>query len=424
MATVLEELVTVLGFEIDDDDLVEYQKKLDGTAASLKKVSKWGLAAAAGISAYITLVASAVDRQFKFSQAAGSSFQELQRIGHAAGIAGASVSDVESSFARLNVLASQAARGQIPEAFAFLGINAREANGRLKTSRELFDEIADRIAGMKTPQEQADFAGALGFSTEMILLLRMGSREIGRLGAELESVGAVLTDAQGRRAEKFMDQMLRARAVFKGIGNDIAIYLMPRLGDAADKFFEWGRANRELIETNVEKWLERATTAMRPLALGIGAIVLGMAIMALGPVLIAAKWVAMGAAIGLVIDDILAHFEGKDSVTSKILDSFEDLGPSLKLIWDQMQGGFSTSFSGESALGAGGAAPGGVGMLPPRLSALAGAASIAGGGVGTVNQENNFIISSTDPAGVAREVAPKMDETARTIANLRSPTAS
>ena len=440
MATVLEELVTVLGFEIDDTDLQAYQQSMEGLEQTLKKVALAGVAAGAALSAFVGIVASATDRQFKFAQAAGSSFQDLQRIGHAAGIAGASVDDVEAAFARLNALTSQMARGQIPEAFAFLGITGTDAVGNLKTSKQLFDEIADRIAAMSSDQERADFAGALGFSTEMLLLLRMGSQEIGRLGAEVDAVGALISDKQGRDAENFMDAMLRLRLALRGIANTIAIFLMPVMEDAAQAFFVWATANRELIHSGLEKWLVVLTSAIRPLMIFFGMLLVAIAAITVAlvgwPAVIAAAAVAALASLSLWVDELWGYFHGEDSIIGRIGAAWTELWDvtipaavdkgwaAIKSKLDPIDDFFLGWLPGFGDSG-GGLAPGGAGGFTPSPPAFAGASFIGAGGNRSLHQENVFHINSTDPAGAGREVSGVQDDLYRKAASeFRAPEVS
>jgi hypothetical protein len=319
--SVLEELVTVLGFEVDDDDLKSFNKMTEEAHGQLKKIAAVGGAAAAGIGVFIHSIASATDETFKFAKTLGASFEEVQRLTHATNIMGGEAGDVVSTLTNLAKITSSAAKGLGGgDVFGFLGLDARDSQGNIKESVDLLGEVADRIKALPTAAEQTDFASRLGISPNMILLLRQGSSGIKKLGAELDSFGFILTKEQGETAEKYVDSMVRGQLAARGLANQLGLRLMPAVTEISDKFTEWVSSNKQLIDSGLDDWAENILKFARPLAIFFGVAALSAAGLtaALNPKI--AAFTILSGLITLMADDYMRYKEGVEgTVTGEVM---------------------------------------------------------------------------------------------------------
>lgn len=333
MATVLEELITVLGFELDDEDLKRFNKLTDIAGNTLKKIALAGTAAAAGFGVYINSVSTATDDTFKFAKTVGASFQEVQKLTHATEIWGGTADDVMSSLRGLAAITSKATRGAGGgEIFGILGISPTGPGGGPKNTVALLKEIADNMDRMGDEARQLDLLGQLGISENMILLLRKGSAGIEEIGDEVERFGFVLSDKQGVIAEDFIDATVRAKLVVRSLGNEIGLRLMPRMTELIDRFIQWRAANRDIIDSNITRFVETFEKAARPLAISVAIISAGLLIWAIAANAIAAGFVAVASAVGLVIDDVTKFMNGEGGTfAEKFLGDVKTTGESAEV---------------------------------------------------------------------------------------------
>jgi len=340
MATVLEELVTVLGFEFEGDGLDDFNKATEEAARNLKSIVKLGSVAAASVGVFVTAVNIATDSTFKFSKTIGASFDAVQRLAFAGDIWGASMNDVQATLTSLTTVASRAAR-EGSAIFGFLGISPT-ANGRIKESVELLSEIADRIKDLPEAR-QLDLTGQLGISPNMLLLMRKGSAEIRRLGTELDEIGFILNKEQAETAEAFVDATVRAKLAVRGLANQIGIRLAPVFIDAVETMLEWVRASKEMIDSNLDLWAVRVTGAMKPLLQVLGLVSAALTILRTRAILAGATFAAPFVALFLILEDLDKSI--KNSVIKQFFDDVGDRVNRIKsILSDINEAGFSEAF--------------------------------------------------------------------------------
>ena len=411
MPTVLEELVTVLGFEIDDENLEKYGKLTQDLESSLRTLAKTGLAATVAFGAFTTVINNNTDALFKWSKGIGANFQDVQKLIFAADIWGASVDDVTSSLSALTNLTSQAAR-QGSAIFGFLGIDPRDAGG-LKDSVALLSEIADKIQGLE-PGRQLDLIQQMGLSENMLLLLRKGRAEIERLGTELDEIGFILTEEQAETAEAYVDAVIRAKLAITGLANQIAVRFAPVFIDTIEMMLDWVRASKGMIDSNLDRWIENFLSVLRPLAFamaGIGATLAGWAIFA-NPVLAGIALVIT--AFGFLLDEFLNWTAGtKDTLLAKLLGEPEDVKKSFAAWANYIKNHPVFKFlSGFSFGGLFGSTPDATGINRPLSYQDVRAAGLGGGfgfpqithGSPGASIVNNLNINSTDAVGIINEI--------------------
>lgn len=422
--SVLEELVTILGFEIDDDEAKEYAQSVENVKNGMKRLLQASAAAAAGLTAFITVNQNANDELVKFSRTIDATVGEVQRLIHAGRILGASDGDIMSSLTNLNRLASEAHRGigSGVEIFGLLGMSADDANGRIKPVTRLIGEVADRIKALDSAAEQAEFAQKLGISDRAVLLLKAGREEIGALGAELDSVGAILSPEQQRTAEAFGDAMVRGRAVLRGWANDIASILAPALSETVNAFFEWAQANREVIKSEILEWVTAFKNTLPAIAIFLGIIAAILTYM-FWPVVAGALAIA---AVSALVVDLISTFFGLDTVTRRVFEGLKtgwiNIAHEAKEAIDKLVGYFreipsriaeylpDLSFGGVFDFG------GGFGGFGTPAAAGAGGASPGAVSNTTVNQSPTVIINGpADEREVKRAVKDALDEKAREV---------
>lgn len=246
---IIDELITILGYEIENDkELDKYERQLDSVSNVLNKVVRATGAAIASTAAFITVVSKANDNLIKTADIAGEAFEDLQEFGFAAEQNGISVESFNSSILGLNTLIAQANRGigAGVEVFSLLGLNIRDSNGELLRGTELLPQLAQALQGLDS-QRQLDFIRQLGLDDRFLLLLSNGADGIAELRQQARDLTIVLSEEGGRRAELFVDTLNGVLRTIRGISNQIVDDFLPAATEMLKVFQQWLLVNREVL---------------------------------------------------------------------------------------------------------------------------------------------------------------------------------
>lgn len=300
MATPVRELITRFVFQVDRgsatraDAAGESAKRAGERAARgwVDFTARIGLAinglreiGRIGSRAFKTIISGFIetaDASAKNARALGENADELQRLGFAVQIHGGSQKGLEVGLKTLTKRMRDATLGlkTQKEAFAEVGIGIDQLRG--KKASEVFRLIADGMSGIQDPARRAALAqellGRQGIT--LVNTLAAGGAEIDRLGKRFDKLGGTI-GAEGRaRAEKAADAFLMLKVALQGVRNRIAIALLPRLTEMAEKFAAWASDG-----DRVAKVLE---------AIKLGARVLGSILATMAAKQIAGLVAAMG----------------------------------------------------------------------------------------------------------------------------------
>lgn len=141
------------------------------------------------------------------SSATGVAASTIQTLRHATMIAGGSAEDADMAFTKLAKAIGDARvnGGESELAFKSLGISLETADGKAKTTEQVFNELADAFAGIDDHATKASFAAKLfgEKSAAVVIAISEGSAELKRMREELEKTGQILTDLEVRELDRF-----------------------------------------------------------------------------------------------------------------------------------------------------------------------------------------------------------------------------
>ncbi len=351
--TVIENLITQLSFDFDEEKLEEFQEGVETAAKGLVAIVGAAAAAATAIFAFTKQIAEANDELGKFAQRIGVDIEALQELGFVAELNGGSIDSMNASLANLSRVASEAARGMGPgvEVFGMLGISVTDATGRLKQADDLLLDVADAISRLGSQAERLEFAQKLGIGEDLLLAIQQGSEAIKQQRKEARELGFVIDVDAAQAAADFQDEMLRLNRIILGVTNAIGTKLMKQIEPMIEQFVEWFKANKAILQQNLTRFLDTLikgirgvfNVVMRVVSM-VNSLVQAMggwkaAIVAVTGVLIAMNAsallmpvlaVAAGAAILLILEDIITFAKGGDSALGQLTEKFPVLE---SLIW-------------------------------------------------------------------------------------------
>ena len=363
MATVIDELVTILGIDVNSSSFQSIKRMSDGLNDIAKTAAKVGAAITAAASSALYLAERLNQTTAgigNFSQITGISTKNVQALGVAVEMIGGNFQSLQSDLMSLTKSMSSPVPGEFNQTLFQLGINVRRASGELKTADDVLLDVADRFKGMSS-QEQLQWGSKLGFSNDTIRLLQAGSGEIERLKREAENLPTIVGEKNIKNAQLFVEQFSLLRRMLLFVGQEAASFAGPALQGIVQDMTEWLKKNREIIESKLQHFIEGAVQgfkdfwkelkkikdnfeelfpnftkfikrmdeskatavlvegALTALGLGIGVLVVGYA-----------PLIAIVVLAGLVMNDFIAYMEGAPSVIGDMITWIDKLAKKLE----------------------------------------------------------------------------------------------
>ncbi|WP_428303912.1 hypothetical protein [Lacipirellula sp.] len=157
--------------------------------------------------------------------------EQLARLGYAAKMSGSDLDTMGAGLAQLNRRVSEAATGTGKAAGALkeLGLDAAKINGL--SVEEKFASIADKIAAIPNPADQARLAFKLFGSQGLELMdtLRLGGEGLAKYAADAERLGIVVSKTDLEKIGEANDAMDRLRFAAEGAANTFAVEMAPAI---------------------------------------------------------------------------------------------------------------------------------------------------------------------------------------------------
>lgn len=262
---IIDELVTLLSFE-DDPNNDRVVNKFD---QGLKKVADQAFRVVTAMAAVGTAVAAVatktlqgIDASDKFAESVGFSYEQLQEWEFAAERAGGTTDSLRAGIEGLTQTISALRPGEFNEELAVLGIAANDARGNIRPLNDILLDLAGRFEGLSKVQAQ-QFGRRLGLNQETILLLQQGRGEIRALRNEARQLGVILPEDSAAIATEFRDSYVNLTRVIRSLVQIVAVALAPALQDVTMEITQWVVANRELVETGIQSFIEGLIQGVR-----------------------------------------------------------------------------------------------------------------------------------------------------------------
>jgi hypothetical protein len=325
--TPLRELLAVFGIKVDDSEIKGADKTIKGMIGTLRNFagSVAGSFVARGIARMIDSTTSAADRIGELSIQIGVNAQALQGWAFAAQMAGVEQESLAQAFAILSRNANAAAGGSkdMRAAFARLGVQTTDGEGRLRNASDIMMEVAGGLGSMTNESERTALSlQILGRGGRQLLpLFKDGAAGVAAARKEFEELGGGFSDDDIKQADEFQDSLVKMNVTLTKLKVLFVREILPIL----QRFLGWLLKNgRELIKSGRAASLMK--TALQGLAIAAALIARSFVrlLLPFGPVII--KF----AALFLLVDEIITLFRGGETVIGKFIDKLFGIGTAAK----------------------------------------------------------------------------------------------
>lgn len=216
---------------------------------SLEKITLVGVAMAGAIAtattATIKSAIDAADELGKMAASAGTTAETLSVLSYAAGLSNVSTEELGKGLVKLSASAFKAQNGNVAlqRIFERVGVSAIGANGRIKDSGLLMEELAAKFSKMSTSGGKTALVVQLfgKGAASLIPLLNQLGEEQAKVTEEAHRFGLVLGTSTTDLAEKAHDNLDRLNLMLKGIGYSLLGAVLPALDGLLERLVEIAR---------------------------------------------------------------------------------------------------------------------------------------------------------------------------------------
>ncbi len=232
----------------DDRTQTAFKRVGAGFSKMAKASAAMSVAAAAAATVLTVKSMRAADELAKTADKIGATTEALASLQLAGELTGVSVETMNMALQRMTRRVSEAAigTGEAKGALFELGIDAAKLE-QLPLDEQM-GVVADAMKGVGSQADRVRLAMKL-FDSEGVALvntLAKGSAGLKELALEADLLGLALSRADTAKIEAANDEILRAKGVFTGLGNQLAVEFSPIIAAVATDFRQAALENQEL----------------------------------------------------------------------------------------------------------------------------------------------------------------------------------
>ena len=261
--------------------------KIESVGQSLKGVSIASAGVVAGLGAISYKAGVAADDLNTLSKVTGIGTGDLQKYSYAADLVDVSVDTIAKSNKKLAKNAYSAANGSKAqaEAFAKIGVSVTDANGNLRDSESIFQDVITGLGQMTNETERDALAQQLmgKSAAELNPLIEDGGKTYKMVSDTMKKYDLDYVDQETLdKANEFNDSIdtmkLLGSVAFAQVGSQLAGYLAPALEKVVDlvgKFANWlSKLSPETL--TVIATIAGVLAVLAPLLITIGKVATGI----------------------------------------------------------------------------------------------------------------------------------------------------
>jgi X-X-X-Leu-X-X-Gly heptad repeat protein len=200
----------------------------------------------------------------EFAQRVGIGVEALQELRFAAERSDLDVKDFDQGLTTLNKNMGQlrAGTGKLSSFLGKVSPNLRRQMLAAKDTGAAFDIMVAAISKIPDPARRAALAQAAFNNSKMANMAKNGAAGLAALREEARKYG-LITEEEAAAAAEADDAMINLKRSMVGVGNAIGSKVIPILIPLIQRLTDWIIANRQLIATRVQQFIEGVVTAVK-----------------------------------------------------------------------------------------------------------------------------------------------------------------
>jgi hypothetical protein len=337
MANIIDSLLITMGLDGSgvSKGMDEVENRLAGGVKNITTNILAPLAGAFAFGALLNNFTSTADALGKLSKSLRSDTQDVKAWGDAVEYAGGDANSLNSTLSGLEQKLKDAKRGVGNADFRALGINAKDANGNLKTSADILKELS-LVGDKMNPEKFERLTKKLGIDAGTLRLLQSGSKEVDRLVSKYKDLAYTQKDAE--IAREFNNTMGDLGKTFQSASAIIMRLVVPALSFIGDKtavFVNFLRRHESFV---LIFFIALAAILSRQVIPAI--YKMGAAWMANPMFWIIAAAIAIAIALAAVLEDLWSYMNGGKSALADFFAIFgtgEEISQALAETWEDLK---------------------------------------------------------------------------------------
>jgi hypothetical protein len=219
-------------------DTTAFAKGLGRVQAQLRQVSRSLAVGAAGLGYAVKRTVDSADEMGKAAQKFGVPVDQLSRLAYAAEQSDVSLDTLGTNLNRLSVkmVAARDGNKAAVQAFTDLGVSVTDADGKLRSVEDVFQDVAEATRGMNDGAEKNAMMQRLfgkGFA-DLIPLLNEGREGLKAWAKEADDLGITILPATAEAAGEFNDSLNTLGAAGRGLLLQVIAALAPAMEAVAN----------------------------------------------------------------------------------------------------------------------------------------------------------------------------------------------
>lgn len=252
---ILRELITVLGFDLDEKGINSATDAFFQLQAQAFAVTQAWEQTIGRVQTWIDTTVAAGDNSAKLAKRLGTTTEEIQELQFVAERSGVAFATLQNGMRSLQRRAEEARKGnkEFGDGFRSLGVQVNDATGRLKTPIDLLLDVSDALKDVEDAGARTAIAMRVAGDTGagLLPLFLEGAEGIEALRERYRLLGAQLSSEQVRQSEVLKDLATDLTTAYKGLTTRIATGLFPVVIKVRKAYVDWFIENRRLIDRGI-----------------------------------------------------------------------------------------------------------------------------------------------------------------------------
>lgn len=187
------------------------------------------------------------------SRVGNTTVEDLDRLGYVADLTGSDAATATASFENLSQTIGEAAQGIGRGAVVFqkLGLSAKDAQGNVKTTTQVLDEVKEKIKDL-SKSEQSAYIQRLGLDKTLIGMLTSDTTEIVDQYNKRSKALGINVDEAAELGAKYNDALKITKRGFEDVITAFVLRVLPAITNAIEHVSKLIDNNADLIKSYVE----------------------------------------------------------------------------------------------------------------------------------------------------------------------------